>query len=175
MLITVAQLRHVVVLFVTLLFAAAMILSCAPHKSAACREADKIEIETTNTLESFEKEYMAIRKEVEEGSLSGEVMSRATEIQIGLQKYLLKVEAELEILRLNVLHGGDDQRERALNQIVALVEEREQIKISYLQQLQGLRMGSKTSQHKKGTIGTIKDPDIKIKIAPEDISDGKRP
>jgi len=110
---------------------------------------------------------------VEEGSLPSEVMSRATEIRIGLQKYLIKTEAQLEILRLNVLYGADVQREIALNQVVELVAEREQTKISYLHQLQALKAGSRTSEEKTGKKG--KDLDIVIEISPEDIADGERP
>ncbi len=100
-------------------------------------------------------------------------MSSASEIRMGLQKYLIKTEAQLEILRLDVLHGAEAQRQRALNQIVELVAEREQTKISYLQQLQALKTGGKTSEDKTGIKGTAKDLDIKIKIAPEDIGDGE--
>jgi hypothetical protein len=81
----------------------------------------------------------------------------------------------LEILRLDVLHGAEAQRQRALNQIVELVAEREQTKISYLHQLQALQGGANTSEDKTGIKGTAKDLDIKIKIAPEDIGDGARP
>jgi len=152
-----------------------MLLACAANKSATPSEVDEVEIKTTDPLKAFEEEYKAIAEKVEEGSLSAEVMSRASEIRMGLQKYLIKTEAELEILRLDVLHGADAQRQRALNQIVELVAEREQTKISYLQQLQALKIGGRTSEDKPGIKGTANDLDIKIKIAPEDIGDGKRP
>ena len=99
-------------------------------------------------------------------------MSRATEIQIDLKKYLIKAEAELEILRLDVLHGGDDQRERALNQMVELVEKREQTKISYLKELRAV---SETCEDKTGKREKGKDFDMTITIAPENIGDGERP
>jgi hypothetical protein len=162
--------RHFSVLFVTLLCTAPMTLGCAANKSASPSEVDRVEIKTIDPLKDFEEEYEAISKKVKEGAFSAEVMSRAREIRIGLQKYLIKTEAELEILRLDVLHGAQAQRQRALNQIVELVAEREQTKISYLQQLQALRTGSETSEDKTG-----KDLDIQIKIAPEDFGDGKRP
>lgn len=162
--------RHFSVLFVTLLCTAPMTLGCAANKSASPSEVDRVEIKTIDPLKDFEEEYEAISKKVKEGAFSAEVMSRAREIRIGLQKYLIKTEAELEILRLDVLHGAQAQRQRALKQIVELVAEREQTKISYLQQLQALRTGSETSEDKTG-----KDLDIQIKIAPEDFGDGKRP
>ena len=173
--INVRQLRHVAVLFVTLLCTAWMTLGCAVNKSATPSEMDEVEIKTIDPLKAFEEEYKALGAKAEEGSLSAEAMSRASNIRIGLQKYLIKTEAQLEILRLDVLHGAEAQRERALNQIVELVAEREQTKISYLQQLQALKDGSKTSEDKTGQKGTGKDLDIKIKIAPEDIGDGERP
>ena len=169
------RLGHVTVLFVTLLCSASMLLACAANKSATSRKGDEVKIKASDPLEAFEEEYEAIGEKVEEGSLPSEAMSRATEIRTGLQKYLIKTEAQLEILRLDVLHGTDEQRERALNQIVELDAEREQTKISHLQQLQTLKSGANTPEDKTGKEGTVKDLDIKIKIAPEDIGDGRRP
>jgi hypothetical protein len=162
--------RQFVILAAIILCTAAMTLGCAANKSAAPIEVDRVEIKTTDPLKAFEEEYKAVGEKVEEGSLSADVMSRATAIRMGLQKYLIKTEAELEILRLDVLHGAESQRQRALNQIVELVAEREQTKMSHLQELQALKTGGKTSEDKTG-----KDLDIQIKIAPEDIGDGKRP
>jgi len=169
------RMRQFVILAATIIYTGAMTLGCAANKSATPSEVDEVEIKKTDPLKAFEEEYRAIGEKVEEGSLSAEVMSRASEIRLGLQKYLIKTEAELEILRLDVLHGAEVQRQRALNQIVELVAEREQTKISYLQQLQALKTGGKTSEDKTGKKGTANDLDIKIKIAPEDIGDGKRP
>jgi len=169
------QIKQFVILASTILCTAAMTLGCSVNKSASSREVDEVEIKKTDPLKAFEEEYEAIGEKVEEGSLSAEVMSRASEIRMGLQKYLIKTEAELEILRLDVLHGAEAQREKALNQIVTLVAVREQTKIFYLQQLQSLKSGSKTSEDTTGIKGIANDLDIKIKIAPEDIGDGKRP
>jgi hypothetical protein len=170
-----ARLRHFIALFMTFLCATSMLLACAAHKSVPSSEVNEVQIETTDPLEDFAKEYDAISKKVREGSLPAEAMSRATEIKIDLKKYLIKAEAELEILRLDALHGGDDHRERALNQIVELVEKREQTKISYLQQLQALEGGSQTSEDKTGKREKGKDFDIEITISPENIGDGERP
>jgi len=152
-----------------------MTVGCAANKSAPPSEVDEVKIKNADPLKAFEEEYGAIRRKAEEGDLSADVMSRATEIRIGLQKYLIKTEAELEILRLNVLHGADAQREKALNQMVELVEQREQTKIYYFQELQAIQSGSKTSENNAGQKGTVKDEDMEITIAPEDIGDGKRP
>jgi hypothetical protein len=167
-----ARLRHFIALFMTFLCATGMLLACAAQKSVPSSEVDEVQIKTTDPLEDFAKEFDAISKRVEEGSLPAEAMSRATEIQIGLKKHLIKAEAELEILRLDVLQGGDDQREKALNQIVELVEKREQSKISYLQELRAV---GKPSEGVTGKRGNGKDVDIEITIAPENIGDGERP
>ena len=169
------RLRHFTVLLVTVLCTATMLLACAANKSAPPSEVDEVEIETSDPLEAFAKEYEAMRKQVEEGSLPSEAMGRARAIRMGLQKYLIKTEAQLEILRLDVVHGTDGQRATALSQIVELVAEREQAKMSYLQQLQALQGGIKTSEDNTGKKETGKDVDIEIKIAPENIGDGERP
>jgi hypothetical protein len=170
-----ARLRHFTILFVTLLCTAGMLSACAANKPATPSELDAVEVKTTDPLKAFEKEYEAISKKTKEGSLPSEAMSRATAIRMGLQKYLIKTEAQLEILRLDVLHGADAQRETALNRMVELVAEREQTKISYLQPLQALEAGSETSRDQTGKKKTVKDVDIEIKIAPENIGDGERP
>ena len=167
-----ARLRHFIALFMTFLCATGMLFSCAAHKSVPSSKVSEVQIKTTDPLEDFAKEFEAIRKRVEEGSLPAEAMSRATAIRTELQKYLIRAEAELEILRLDVLHGGDDQRERALNQIVELVEKREQTKMSYMKELRGV---SKPSEDKTGKREKGKDFDIEITIAPENIGDGERP
>ena len=169
------RLRGFTVLLVTVLCTATMLWACAVNKSAPPSEMDVAEIEITDPLEAFAKEYEAMRKQVEEGSLPSEAMGRARAIRRGLEKYLIKTEAELKILRLDVMHGTDGQRETALSQIVGLVAEREQAKMSYLQQLQALTTGSKTAEDNTGKKGTGEDLDIKIKIAPENIGDGEWP
>ena len=170
-----ARRRHFAVFLVTLLSTTGMLLACAGKRSVTANDINGIEIKTTDPLEAFEKEYEDISEKVEEGSLPSMVMSRATAIRMGLQKYLIKTEAQLEILRLDVMQGVDRQRETALNQIVKLVAEREQAKIAYLQELQALGGGSRTSEEKTGIKETGKDLDIEIKIAPEHIGHGERP
>ena len=170
-----ARRRYFAVFLVTLLCTTSMLLACAANRSVTASEVDGVQIKTTDPLEAFEKEYEAIKKKAEEGSLPSMAMSRATAIRIGLQKYLINTEAELEILRLDVMNGADGQRETALNRIVKLVAEREQTKIAYLQELQTLQSGSRTSKEKTGEKEAGEDLNIEIKIAPEHIGDGERP
>ena len=156
----------------SILLCSTIILSgCAPHNSATISKPDEVEIETTDPLEAFEEEYAAIHEKVEEGSLPAETQSRAAEIRNGLQKYLLETESQLEILRLDLLHGDDyAARKAALQEMLALVAERERAKMAYLQRLQALNTahlpGDKTKKN-----GKFKD--IEIEIGPENVDSGR--
>ena len=167
------QIRQFVILLATILCTTVMIPGCAPHNSVPLSKLDEVEIETTDPLQAFEEEYAAIHEKVEEGSLPAETLSRAAEIRIGLQKYLLKTESQLKILRLDLLHGDDyAARKAALQEMLALAAERERTKMAYLQRLQALNTahlpGEKTKRN-----GKFKD--IEIEIGPEDITDGEKP
>jgi hypothetical protein len=162
------------VIMLSILLCSTIILSgCAPHNSVTLSKLDKVEIETTDPLKDFEEEYAAIHQKVEDGSLPAEVLSRAAEIRIGLQKYLIKTESQLEILRLDLLHGDDyTARQAALQEMLALAADRERTKMAYLQRLQALNTAHLPGEKTKGT-GKVKD--IEIEIGPEDIADGERP
>ena len=167
------QIRQVLILLATILCITVTIPGCAPQNSVTLGEQDEVEIKTTDPLGAFEEEYETIREKVKEGSLPAEALSRAAEIRIGLQKYLLKTEAKLEILGLDLLHGDDyEARQTALQEMLALAAERERTKMAYLQRLQALNTshlpGEKTRRK-----GKVKD--IEIEIGPEDITDGERP
>lgn len=167
------RIRQFVILLATILCTTVMIPGCAPHKSVTLSEVDEVEIKTTDPLGAFEEEYKAINEKVEEGSLPAEALSRAAEIRIGLKKYLIKTESQLEILRLDLLHGDDyEARQTALQEMLALAAERERTKMAYLQRLQALNTahsaGEKTRRNGKAK-------DIEIEIGPEDIADGERP
>ncbi len=102
-------------------------------------------------------------------------MSRASAIRVGLQKYLIRTEAELEILRIDVLHGDDyEKRQSALQQMFVLVVERERTKMAYLQRLQALTAG-KTAGEKKNQQSKVNDLNIEITVTPEDLTGGERP
>jgi hypothetical protein len=89
-------------------------------------------------LETFKSTHAEIMSKVEEGKLDGEVGLKASELDLGLQKYLIKADAQMEILELDVLHGSVEKRKAALQKIVALSAERERIMMGYLQHLQAL-------------------------------------
>ncbi len=165
------QIRQFVILLATILCTTVMIPGCAPHKSVTLSEVGEVEIKTTDPLGAFAEEYKAINEKVEEGSLPAEALSRAAKIRIGLQKYLIKTEAQLEILRLDLLHGDDyEARQAALQEMLALVAERERTKMAYLQQLQALNTASLPGEKTKnnGKVG-----DIEIEIGPENVDDGR--
>ena len=164
--------RHSVILL-SILFCSTIILSgCAPHNSVTLSKTDEVKIETTDPLIAFAEEYATLHQKVEEGFLPAEVLSRAAEIRSGLQQYLLKTESQLEILRLDLLHGDDyAARQAALQEMLALAAERERTKMAYLQRLQALNtVHSPGLERKRG--GKFKD--IEIEIGPENV-DGERP
>ena len=167
------QIRQFVVLLATILCTTVMIPGCAPHKSVTLSEVDEVEIKTTDPLGAFAEEYEAINEKVEEGFLPAEALSRAAGIRIGLKKYLLKTEAKLEILGLDLLHGDDyEARQAALQEMLVLAAERERTKMAYLQRLQARNTaqlpGEKTKRNGEAR-------DIEIEIGPENITDGERP
>ncbi len=167
------RIRQFVILLATILCTTVMIPGCAPHKSVTLSEVDEVEIKTTDPLGAFEEEYKAINEKVEEGSLPAEALSRAAEIRIGLKKYLIKTESQLEILRLDLLHGDDyEARQTALQEMLALAAERERTKMAYLQRLQALNTAHSAGEKTRRN-GKVKD--IEIEIGPEDIADGERP
>ncbi len=165
------QLRQFAVLLATILFTTVIIHGCAPQNSAHLSELDGVEIKTTDPLGAFEEEYEAINKKVAEGFLPAEALSRATEIRIGLKKYLIQTKAQLKILRLDLLHGDDyEARQTALQEMLVLAAERERTKMAYLQRLQALNTGHLPGDKEK-TDG--KSRNIEIEIGPENVDSGR--
>jgi hypothetical protein len=165
------QLRKFVVLVATVLSTTVIIHGCAPQNSVRLSEVDGVEIKTTDPLGAFEEEYKAINEKVEEGSLPAEALSRAAEIRIGLKKYLIQTEAQLEILGLDLLHGDDyETRKTALQELLALAAEHERTKMAYVQLLQALNAASWPGEKAKRN---GKFEDIEIEIGPENIDSGR--
>jgi hypothetical protein len=102
--------------------------------------------------------------------LPADVGAKADELKIALEKYLIKTQAHLKILRLDVLYGTDDRREVALEQVIALAAERERTKMAYLQRLQALNTASLPGEKTKRN-GKFKD--IEIEIGPENVDSGR--
>ena len=144
---------------------------CATDQVSAPGEIPSMEPESRDLASAFEQTHEEILARVEEGTLPAAVGARANELKIALEKYLIKTQAQLQVLQLDVLYGADDQREAALKKVVALAAERERTKMAYLQRLQALNtVHSPGLERKRG--GEFKD--IEIEIGPENV-DGERP
>jgi hypothetical protein len=151
-------------------------------------------------LEAFENAYVDIQGQVKKGKLSGEVGDKANELNIELKKYLIKTDAQLEILQLDVLHGSGENQEASLSKMVAISAERERIKMGYLQRLLALRGGKSgkegdmpllpvvpgqskvdlekneavdqtTTKKKKNKSWSYKD--VEIEVGPENVDSGR--
>ena len=167
------QMRQVLIVLATILCITVMLSRCAQHNSVTLGEVEDVGIKATDPLKTFEEEYNTIKEKVEGGSLPAEVLSRAAEIRIGLKKYLIKTEAKLEILRLDLLHGDDyEAQDAALQEMLVLAAKRERTKMAYLQRLQALNTAYLSAEKTKRN-GKFKD--IEIEIGPEDITEGERP
>ena len=149
-----------------------MALGCATDQISIPSEITSMEPEPSDLVAAFLQLHGEMLARVQEGTLPVDAGAKANELKIALEKYLIKTEAQLQILQLDVLHGKDDQREAALKKVVALTAERERTKMAYLQQLQALNT-SHLSGEKTKRNGKFKD--IEIEIGPEDISEGERP
>jgi hypothetical protein len=144
---------------------------CATDQVSAPAEITSMELETNDLVGAFQHIYEEILARVHEGALPAAVGARANELKIALEKYLIKTQAQLEVLQLDVLYGAEERREAALKKVVALAAERERTKMAYLERLQALNTASLPGDKtKKG--GRFKD--IEIEIGPENV-DGERP
>ena len=145
---------------------------CATDQVSVPSEITSMEPEPNDLVAAFQQTHGEMLARVKKGTLPADVGTKANELMIALEKYLIKTQAQLKILQLDVLHGADDQREAALKKVVALAAERERTKMAYLQRLQALNTahlpGEKTKRN-----GKFKD--IEIEIGPENITDGERP
>ena len=162
--------------FATLIIAVflTMILApgCARDQGSVPAKRTSIEPESRDLVTAFRQIHGEMLARVQEGTLPAAVGAKANDLKIELEKYLIKTQAQLEVLQLDVLYGAEGQREAALKKVVALAAELERTKMAYLQRLQALDTahlpGDKTKKN-----GKFKD--IEIEIGPEDITEGERP
>ena len=145
---------------------------CATDEVSVSGEITNMEPESRDLVAAFRQIHREVLARVQEGTLPAAVGAEANELKIALEKYLIRTQAQLQVLQLDVLYGADEQREAALKKVVALAAERERTKMAYLQRLQALNTahlpGEKTKRN-----GKFKD--IEIEIGPEDITEGERP
>jgi ABC-type uncharacterized transport system YnjBCD substrate-binding protein len=145
---------------------------CATDQVSAPAEITSMEAEANDLVAAFRQMHKEMLARVHEGALPANVGAKANELKIALEKYLIKTQAQLNILQLDVLHGAEDQRPAALKKAVELAAERERTTMAYLQRLQVLNTASLPGEKVK-TNGKFKD--IEIEIGPENIIDGERP
>ena len=155
----------VIAVFLTMILTPA----CATDQVSAPAEITSMEPEPKDLVAAFEQLHGEMLARVKEGTLPADVGAKANELKMALEKYLIKTQAQLQVLQLDVLYGAEDQREATLKKVVALAAERERTKMAYLQRLQALNTdqlpGEKT---KRG--GEARD--IVIEIGPENVDSG---
>jgi hypothetical protein len=155
----------VMAVFLTMILAP----GCATDQVSAPAEIASMEPEPRDLVAAFKQMHGEMLARVQEGTLPADVGAKANELKMALEKYLIKSQAQLQVLQLDVLYGAEDQRPAALKKVVALAAERERTKMAYLQRLQALNTahlpGEKTKRN-----GKFKD--IEIEIGPENVDSG---
>ena len=143
---------------------------CTMDQVSAPAEIMNMEAEPRDLVAAFRQIHGKILALVQEGNLPAAVGAKANELKMELEKYLIKSQAQLQILQLDVLYGAENQREAALEKVVALVAERERTKMAYLQRLQALNTAHLPGEKTKRD-GKFKD--IEIEIGPENVDSGR--
>ncbi len=143
---------------------------CATDQVSVPSEMTSMEPVPNDLVAAFEQLHGQMLARVKEGTLPAAVGAKANELKIALEKYLIKTQAQLKILQLDVLYGADDQRQAALQKVVALVAERERTKMAYFQRLQALNTANSAGE-KTRRKGKVKD--IEIEIGPENVDSGR--
>jgi hypothetical protein len=171
-----------------------VISACAVAQKDIHQQARRKTSDDDIILSTFEQTHAAIITQVRQGALPEDVEAKANELKIELKKYLIKTNADLQTLEVDVLHASAAERKIALKKLMDLAAEREHVKVLYMQRLKRLlpkndegaataplpvvpqSIESKTKDtgdEKSGTKWRTKDLDIEIEIAPEDISKGE--
>ena len=145
---------------------------CATDQVSVPDEITSMDPEPRDSVAAFRQMHGEMLTRVQEGTLPADVGTKANELKIALEKYLIKTQAQLQVLQLDVLYGAEDHREPALKKVVALAAERERTKMAYLQRLQALNTAYLPVEKTKRN-GKFKD--MEIEIGPEDITEGERP
>ena len=156
----------VIAVFLTMILAP----GCATDQVSAPGEITSMPPKPKDQVATFQQMHREMLARVQEGTLPADVGAKANELKMELEKYLIKTQARLQVLQLDVLYGADEQREPALQKVVALAAERERTTMAYLQRLQALNTahlsGDKTERN-----GKFKD--IEIEIGPENVDSGR--
>jgi len=158
------------ILVMAVFFTMILTPGCATDQVSAPGEITSMEPEPRDLVAAFRQMHGEMLARVQDGTLPADVGAKANELKMALEKYLIKSQAQLQVLQLDVLYGAEDQRPAALKKVVALAAERERTKMAYLQRLQALNTahlpGEKTKRN-----GKFKD--IEIEIGPENVDSGR--
>ncbi len=145
-------------------------------------------------LQSFERTHATVLTLVGQGILPEDARAMADDLMIELRKYLIRTNADQQVLELDILHASTEKREIALKKLMELAAERERTKVQYLQRIQALvsngdvkeaampppavphsvqSQPGETEQNKSDKRWRTRDLDIEVEIAPEDMSKGR--
>ncbi|MFZ0727720.1 MAG: hypothetical protein WAM61_18210, partial [Desulfobacterales bacterium] len=89
-------------------------------------------------LQSFERTHATVLTLVGQGILPEDARAMADDLMIELRKYLIRTNADQQVLELDILHASTEKREIALKKLMELAAERERTKVQYLQRIQAL-------------------------------------
>lgn len=194
--------------FLFIVLSITMACSFSPLYPASAQDSsqENVEDEAQETPESsyllniFETQYMEIIDRVHQGQLPATVSEEASQIRMELKKFVINRNAELEILKLEVLEGSKQDSKAALEQMNNLVADTERTKMNYIQRLSALSPGTGTDhvammpsqstqpsafqkssaarkksvkKPAKETIWETKDLNRRMQISPEDLSMGR--
>lgn len=137
------------ILFIALMITLSGVISSLPPLYAA-DEPEATAEETTNysyLINIFENKYREIAERANQGQLPATVLEEADQIRVDLKKFLISRNAELEILRVDVLEGSKEKSTAALEQMNKLIADTEQNKMMYIQKLVALSPGSGTENY----------------------------
>ena len=144
--------------------------ACETDQVSAPIEITSMAPEPNDLAAAFKQMHGEMLVRAQEGTLPADVGAKANELKIALEKYLITTQAQLQVLQLDVLYGAEDQRQAALQEMLALAAERERTKMAYLQQLQALNTGNLPGEETEKN-GKFKE--IEIEIGPEDVDSGR--
>jgi len=137
--------------------------------------------------EAFLSLYRTVLSQVEKNELPEQRSAQADILKHQLEKALIRTDAKIKILRIDIADTAKDQRANLIDQIIQITHQRERLKMIYLLRMHLLAEVSSEdtvirfladSPHPKmqppSTQPTQSGLDIKIQIKPEDITTGER-
>jgi len=140
-----------------------------------------------NLGEAFISLHELIRTRVETNKLPHQRAMQADQLKLELEKALIRIEAQLKILRIDTAASKPDQLDKLMDQIIQIAQQRERLKIIYLLRMHLLadvssadtvfRFKPEPQQQPAQTSLTQSvqsNPEINIRFVPEDVTSGER-